>query len=66
LRGSGWIAQNEIAKNTYLPIDEEELEALKIDSSQTIDIDSFVPRAQIGLLLPVKHATKEGGLNRED
>jgi DNA end-binding protein Ku len=27
----------EIAKNTYLPIDDEELEALKIDSSQTID-----------------------------
>jgi DNA end-binding protein Ku len=37
----------EYAKNTYLPIDDEELEALKIDSSQTIDIDRFVPRAQI-------------------
>jgi DNA end-binding protein Ku len=37
----------EIARNTYLPIDDEELEALKIDSSQTIDIDRFVPRAQI-------------------
>jgi DNA end-binding protein Ku len=37
----------EVAKNTYLPIDDDELEALKIDSSQTIDIDSFVPRAQI-------------------
>ncbi|MGB7561397.1 MAG: Ku protein, partial [Candidatus Acidiferrales bacterium] len=37
----------EIAKNTYLPIDDEELEALKIDSSQTIEIDRFVPRSQI-------------------
>lgn len=37
----------EYAKNTYLPIDDEELDAVKIESSQTIDIDSFVPRAQI-------------------
>jgi DNA end-binding protein Ku len=37
----------EYAKNTYLVIDDEELEALKIDSSQTIEIDSFVPRTQI-------------------
>lgn len=37
----------EYAKNTYLLIDDDELEALKIDSSQTIEIDSFVPRAQI-------------------
>lgn len=37
----------EYAKNSYLLIDDEELEALKIDSSQTIEIDSFVPRAQI-------------------
>ena len=37
----------EYAKNTYLVIDDDEVEALKIDSSQTIDIDKFVPRAQI-------------------
>jgi DNA end-binding protein Ku len=42
-RGRGY----EYAKNTYLPIDDEELEALKIDSSQTIEIDRFIPRAQI-------------------
>jgi DNA end-binding protein Ku len=42
-RGRGY----EYAKNTYLPIDDEELEALRIDSSQTIEIDRFVPRAQI-------------------
>ena len=28
-------------------IDDEELEALKIESSQTIEIDSFIPLAQI-------------------
>jgi DNA end-binding protein Ku len=42
-RGRGY----EYAKNTYLPIDDEELEALRIDSSQTIEIDRFVPRARI-------------------
>jgi DNA end-binding protein Ku len=42
-RGRGY----EYAKNTYLVIDDDELEALKIDSSQTIEIDRFVPRAQI-------------------
>lgn len=42
-RGKGY----EYAKNTYLPIEDEELESLKIESSQTIDIDSFVPHDQI-------------------
>ncbi len=37
----------EYAKNTYLVVNDDELEALKIDSSQTIEIDSFVPHAQI-------------------
>lgn len=37
----------EYAKDSYLLIDDEELEALKIDSSQTIEIDKFVPRDQI-------------------
>jgi DNA end-binding protein Ku len=37
----------EYGKNTYLPIDDEELEAVQIESSKTIDIDSFVPRSQI-------------------
>jgi DNA end-binding protein Ku len=37
----------EVAKRTYLPIDDEELDAISIESNHTIDIDSFVPRAQI-------------------
>jgi DNA end-binding protein Ku len=37
----------EYEKNTYLVVDDEELEAVKIESSQTIEIDSFVPRTQI-------------------
>jgi DNA end-binding protein Ku len=37
----------EVAKRTYLAIDDEELDAISIESTHTIDIDSFVPRAQI-------------------
>src|SRR5207244_3402764 len=35
------------AKNAYLMIDDEELDAIAIESNHTIEIDSFVPRAQI-------------------
>jgi DNA end-binding protein Ku len=37
----------EYAKNAYVMIDDDELEAVQIESSKTIDIDSFAPRAQI-------------------
>jgi len=37
----------EIAKNSYIQLEEEELEAVQIESSHTIEIDSFVPRSQI-------------------
>jgi DNA end-binding protein Ku len=37
----------EYAKNSYIQIDDAELDELQIESSKTIDIDSFVPRAQI-------------------
>jgi DNA end-binding protein Ku len=37
----------EVAKNEYLLIEDEELEALEIESSHTIDIDRFVPGAEI-------------------
>jgi DNA end-binding protein Ku len=37
----------EYAKNSYLPVEDEELDAIKIESSHTIEIDSFVPREQI-------------------
>jgi DNA end-binding protein Ku len=37
----------EYAKNTYLPVEDDELDAIAIESSHTIEIDSFVPRPQI-------------------
>jgi DNA end-binding protein Ku len=37
----------EYAKNEYLPIEDDELEAIAVESSHTIEIDGFVPRAQI-------------------
>jgi DNA end-binding protein Ku len=37
----------EIGKGRYLLIEDEELEAIEIASTHTIDIDSFVPRAEI-------------------
>jgi DNA end-binding protein Ku len=42
-RGKGF----EVAKNEYLLVEDDELEALEIESNHTIDIDSFVPAAQI-------------------
>jgi hypothetical protein len=37
----------EIGKGQYLLIEDEELEAIEIAGTHTIDIDSFVPRAEI-------------------
>ena len=37
----------EYAKNAYIPVDDDELDALAIESTHTIEIDSFVPREQI-------------------
>jgi DNA end-binding protein Ku len=37
----------EVAKGQYLIVDDEELEAIEIESTHTIEIDSFVPRPQI-------------------
>src|SRR5712692_10625661 len=42
-RGKGY----EVAKNEFILIEDEELEALEIESNHTIEIDSFVPAAQI-------------------
>ena len=38
---------NEIAQNTFMPIDDDEIDAIAMESSHTIEIDAFVPRAQI-------------------
>jgi DNA end-binding protein Ku len=37
----------EYAKNAYIPVDDGELDAIAVDSTHTIDIDSFVPRKEI-------------------
>jgi DNA end-binding protein Ku len=37
----------EVSKNVFMPIDDEVLDEIAIESSHTIEIDSFVPRAQI-------------------
>jgi DNA end-binding protein Ku len=37
----------EYAKNTYILVDDEELDAIAIESNHTIEIDKFVPRDQI-------------------
>jgi len=37
----------EVAKGQYLIVEDAELEAIEIDSTHTIEIDSFVPRSQI-------------------
>jgi DNA end-binding protein Ku len=42
-KGKGY----EVAKNEYLLIDDEELDALEIESNHTIEIDRFVPATQI-------------------
>jgi len=37
----------EYSKNAYLPVDDDELDAIAIESNHTIEIDSFVPHEQI-------------------
>jgi non-homologous end joining protein Ku len=37
----------EIGRNQYLPVEDEELEALRPESTHTIDIEKFVPRSEI-------------------
>jgi DNA end-binding protein Ku len=37
----------EISKNQFLLVEDEELESIEIESTHTIEIDSFVPRADI-------------------
>ena len=37
----------ELSKGKYVKIEEDELKAVEIESTHTIDIDSFVPRSEI-------------------
>src|ERR1700682_4144374 len=38
---------DELKKGEYVEVDKEELEAVQIESSHTIDIDAFVPKDEI-------------------
>src|SRR6266436_3755202 len=38
---------HEVAKGQYLIVEDEELDAIQIESTRTIDIDQFVPRNEI-------------------
>jgi hypothetical protein len=40
----------EVGKGQYLVVEDEEFEAIQIESTRTIDIDQFVPRSEIGIL----------------
>jgi DNA end-binding protein Ku len=42
-KGKGY----EVSKNEFMLLDDDELDALEIESNHTIEIDSFVPAAQI-------------------
>ncbi len=37
----------EYSKNAYIQIEDEELDAIAVESNHTIEIDKFVPRDQI-------------------
>jgi DNA end-binding protein Ku len=37
----------EVEKGVFIPVDDEEIEALQIESTHTVEIDSFVPAEQI-------------------
>lgn len=37
----------EVAKNQYVYVEDDEIDAVKIDSTHTIDIDNFVPRDEV-------------------
>ena len=51
---TGDVVENEdqakgypVAKNSYLLVDDDELDKIQIESTHTIDIEKFVPRAEI-------------------
>jgi len=37
----------EIGRNQFMPVEDEELEGLRLESTHTIDIEKFVPRSEI-------------------
>jgi Ku protein len=47
LRRSGQVKGYEIGKGEHLIVEDDELAAIRIESSHTIDIDRFVPQAEV-------------------
>ncbi len=45
--GADQVKGYAVAKNQYVLVEEDDLDAVKIESSHTIDIEKFVPRAEI-------------------
>jgi DNA end-binding protein Ku len=43
MRGRGY----ELGKGHYVPIDDDELKVVEIESTHTVDITGFVPKAEI-------------------
>ena len=57
----------EYTKNAYISVDDDELDAIAIESTHTIEIDSFVPRDQIDerYLDSPYYITPDGQVGRE-
>src|SRR4029079_6955097 len=47
VEGADIVKGYQVEKNVYLQVEDEEIEALQIESSHTIEIDKFVPVEQI-------------------
>src|SRR5215210_378719 len=45
--GADQVKGYQVAKNEYIVVDEDEIESVAIESTHTIDIETFVPRAEI-------------------
>lgn len=47
VEGEDRVRGYEVSKNNYVFVEDEEIESIKIDSTHTIDIDSFVARKEV-------------------
>ena len=47
----------EVGKGQYLVVEDEEFEAIQIESTRTIDIDQFVPRSEIDDAISIRRTT---------
>src|SRR3712207_2886968 len=45
--GADQVKGYQVAKNEYIVVEDEEIESVAIESTHTIDIETFVPRAEI-------------------